>query len=296
MSTFLLVLLYYFNISSCIDRNMESNSVSCIGLEDGLHYIRPITFINPPIDQNTFPSILVRCYNQWTILDYNLDPNIKKYFTSFMNTTLDFGSMNVGFEHINWPNWLQINNVQFTISENCNECDNYNTDIAYYMTGNYYGCSFATKANCDMDPSTLQCNKCMLNGLGRFDDDNTEYPGLCTHIILNINDESINNEYTTQKECVTSSWNYLPSIGLNGKFCPCIKPIDKYYKTMQKKVRPLYITEIKNIYLNEQNIDCNLRVIELTNDDFKYGTYRIQKCGIYILMEDIILNMNAPSM
>ncbi len=27
------------------------------------------------------------------------------------------------------------------------------------------------------------------------------------------------------------------------------------------------ITEIKNIYLNEQNIDCNLRVIKLTNDD-----------------------------
>ncbi len=71
-----------------------------------------------------------------------------------MNITLEFGSMNVGLEHINWPNWLQMKTVEFSISEDCKKGDNYDTDRAYNMTGNDYRCSFETKVNCDMDPTT----------------------------------------------------------------------------------------------------------------------------------------------
>ncbi len=45
--------------------------------------------------------------------------------------------------------------------------------------------------------------------------------------------------------------------------------------------------------MDTNDIDCKLRVVESRNKDFEYGTYRITKCGTYILMEDVTLNMNA---
>ncbi len=42
--------------------------------------------------------------------------------------------------------------VDFSISDNCNSCDTESINInnAYYMSGNYFGCSFATTLLCDM--------------------------------------------------------------------------------------------------------------------------------------------------
>ena len=42
-------------------------------------------------------------------------------------------------------------------------------------------------------------------------------------------------------------------------------------------------------------VDCHDRVIYLTQNDFKHGTYRIRKCGEYVFTEDIIINFNAPT-
>lgn len=48
------------------------------------------------------------------------------------------------------------------------------------------------------------------------------------------------------------------------------------------------INIIDNILINqENNLNSQLPIIELNNDDFKNGTYRIQESGIYILKENI---------
>eukprot|EP01084_Bolivina_argentea_P103379 185180_1 len=289
MSLFLLLL--YVDIALCMKLDTESHPTSCVGLDNGLHYIRPTPFIEMDVNNkknNVLPSILVKCFNNWIIFDYSLDPNIKYYFSTFMSITDDFASMDIGEEHINWPTWLLIKNIKYSISEDCNTCiTNNNNDIAYYMTGNYYGCSFATKSLCDMSPTTLQCNQCS----GLLNDDNL-YPGLCTHIILNINDKNINSAQTSHSKCVTAKWNYLPSIGLNGQFCSCIKPKENTFIKVEAKYIQPFIMEAQNIL--ETNINCKQNIIELTNSDFKYGTYRIKYCGTYRIIENISLNMNAP--
>ena len=292
MSVIAVLISYLFAIALCIEKDLDStNPVSCIGLPDGMHYIRPYVFVSHDIDRADLPSILVRCSNGWTIFDYSLDSHITQYFTSFMSITDEFGSMDVGYEHINWQDWMLMKHQKLSISEDCNQCvtdrNNINDDIAYYMTGNYYGCSFATKALCDMDENTLECNTCAMPSLI----DDTEYPGLCTHLVLPTNDQDINTAKTTHQKCVTYKWNYLPSLGLNGQFCPCFQPDSTNF---EKEVEPLYIEEEDIEDEDDEIINCDDRVVMLENDDFKDGTYRIRSCGTYKLSEDIKLNMNAP--
>merc|ERR1740116_331324 len=104
----------------------------------------------------------------------------------------------------------------------------------------------------------------MLDGLGKFDNDTTEYPGLCTHIALNIDDKNINNEATTHSECMTSSFNYLPSLGLKGRFCPCIRHL-----TTQKTENLQQAHYIDNQKENETIVDCDTHLVELSNVDFE---------------------------
>lgn len=305
---FATVLSLFGNVQ-CHQQKPSVISESCHGLSNGLHYIRPAVSSGSDI-----PPVIARCHNDWTILDYSLDSNINHYFSSFSAVTDDFGSMDVGIEHINWADWLQINDIQLTISEDCNTCSDYEgIDTAYYMTGNYYGCSFATKSLCDMNPTTLQCNQCIMSNLGG----NVEYPGLCTHIVLPTDSEDINSATTSHQTCVTAKWNYLPSIGLNGQFCPCFKPINppdlqsdaqfdrETNLSPKSELDPLpldilsEINDISNEDSNdnmddpEEDINCDQNVVILTNDDFKDGTYRIRQCGTYILDDDIELNMNS---
>lgn len=159
------ILIIYISFAVDIESDNAPNEddkyhhTSCLNLPDGEHYIRPI-----PIDENIanyngygyLPSILVRCYSGWTILDYSLDSNVKSYFSSTMQVHDDFMTMDVSKEHLNWDEWFKVDNVLFTTSQDCNSCDidEYNQDdidlievsgSGYYMTGNYYGCAFATK-------------------------------------------------------------------------------------------------------------------------------------------------------
>ena len=131
----------------------ETHHTSCLSLDDGEHYIRPAF-------DDYYPSILVRCHQGWTIMDYTLDSNIQYYFSSWQQFTSDTASMDTSFERKNWNHWLQVHNVDFSVSDDCQTClaeapEDYNK--AYYMTGNYYGCSFATNVLCDMDTTTNQC-------------------------------------------------------------------------------------------------------------------------------------------
>merc|ERR1719334_671552 len=131
MAAFSLFLLFYCALSKAIhiEKNIISNPTSCLGLEDGEHYIRPAIYADAnDHDTSTLPSILVRCSNGWTILDHSLDAHIEHYFSSFMQVTDDFASMDIGTEHVNWPQWLRPQNMRLTTSADCHTCTDTHID------------------------------------------------------------------------------------------------------------------------------------------------------------------------
>jgi len=270
-------------------KESDMHLTSCINLPDGEHYIRPT---------DNAPSILVRCSAGWAILDYSLDANILKYFSSFMQVDEGFFTMDVSSEHLNWDEWLQIENVTFSVAEDCSVCDDRpDSPTGYYMTGNYFGCAFATKALCDMDPNTLDCYQCSTHDTSS--DSNDTYPGLCTHIALDLANEQVDRSSTVHDKCTTYKWNFLPSLSQVGRYCTCFKPMNPdtdtwldahYVQSAPKK------GELPPDAVDERVCDLNnLETVHLRNEDFLDGTYRIRKCGIYKLMHNIELNMNAPA-
>ena len=135
--TFILLLVHFGKLMMSEQDSEILHHRSCLHLDDGQHYIRPI-------EDDEYPSILVKCSSGWTIFDYSLDNNIEKYFTSLMHVHDNFATMDYSIEHLNWKEWLNIDDVLLSTSQNCKSCDS-KIDTGYYMTGNFYGCTFATK-------------------------------------------------------------------------------------------------------------------------------------------------------
>ena len=170
-----------------------------------------------------------------------------------------------------------------------------------------------------MDPVTLECSECPVHDTsGQL---NGTQPGLCTHVPLELADEKVDRRSTLHDKCTTFKWNYLPSLSAVGRYCTCIKPKDPEY---DQSVSALFIEDVdiqtvgdqpvgeQNVgeqtdemstddqtmlddpYLNECDEERNK--YELWASDFEHGTFRIRECGIYKLMENVSLNMNAPSL
>ncbi len=82
----------------------------------------------------------------------------------------------------------------------------------------------------------------------------------------------------------------MPSLGTNGQYCVCVKP---------EKVEEFATSDWSLITGNKAKVSPIERSsdtrIELYSEDFTRGTYRITQPGYYVLMEDIELEMNAPS-
>ena len=155
---------------------------------------------------------------------------------------------------------------------------------------------WATKAYCDMDQETLECYSCQSPA-----STDEAMPGLCTHIELSAS----NQIYKQHDSCVSAKWNAVPSLGLTGKYCTCVKPSsDEYDDTTfpalyqddsEGDITNSDTNDNENNENNEEEIlSSETNVVELTNDDFKYGTYRITQPGTYKIMEDIELDMNSP--
>merc|ERR1719447_843036 len=103
---------------------------------------------------------------------------------------------------------------------------------------------------------------------------------------------------STRDECNTFQDNIKPSIGNNGRFCVCVKPHESYdedtmfpisereFKAYQKAY-----TEFHTESVGDSDVVDG--VVTLYQSDFEWGTYRIQKSGTYVLMEDITFDFNA---
>ena len=334
-----------FSVSS----KTEYHPSSCVGLDDGVQWVRPLMGRIDSHDANDFPSIQVRCDDEYMILDYSLDPNIASYFSSFWVWTDDAASSSLT-DRATWTDWFlpYSDKMNFRISEDCHTCQKSTVKsdfTAYFMTGNYIGlslslffsfcfvcyfvvtqnywhlsrvkcffdcflcsynyfddilgCMWATKAYCDMDQKSLECYSCMTPAAEE------EMPGLCTHIELAAD----NAIYSKHDQCVSSKWNAVPSLGLTGKYCTCVQPTDD--TVIDKAFPALYssnanekngindIDETDDNVPNAEELDTGSitsenRLVELKNNDFKYGTYRITLPGTYKVMENIEFDMNSP--
>ena len=120
---------------------------SCVNLSDGVRWVRPLVGNVPTDNYDEYPSIKVRCYDGYMILDYSLDPNIANYFSSFWIWTDDAASSTLS-DRVTWTDWFlpysESNTLNFRLSPDCSTCET-STDssdfTAYFMTGNYIGLS-----------------------------------------------------------------------------------------------------------------------------------------------------------
>ena len=145
-----------FLSSFVLGDDVEYHAATCSGLEDGVHWVRPLLG-KITSDFDDYPSIQVRCSNGYMIFDYSLDPNIASYFSSFWIWTDDAASSSLT-DRVTWTDWFlpnsnsnknqnkkssdSDNTMSFQLSEDCNTCetsDEYGDFAAYFMTGNYIG-------------------------------------------------------------------------------------------------------------------------------------------------------------
>mmetsp|Transcript_39963 Transcript_39963/g.63972 ORF Transcript_39963/g.63972 Transcript_39963/m.63972 type:complete len:993 (+) Transcript_39963:182-3160(+) len=251
---------------------------ACNDLEDGYHWIRPLVDAN-----DEYPNIYVLCNNGYTILDPSLFDffnyhHVKALFTSYSDVT-DFVASSSLNDHVTWREWFlpADDDTTWAIAEDCHTCaedEDFGANSVYYMTGNYNGCLWVTKGYCDMDPDSLECYECTAPYVDE------PVSGLCTHMHADA-DHPVNSAHD---DCVGTSYNAEPAIGTEGEFCVCYKP------KMATMVKPSkwVVPDPDALVVQDKTT-----VVEVYNDDFKDGTYRILQPGIYKIMEDIEFDMNA---
>eukprot|EP01084_Bolivina_argentea_P286091 490715_1 len=299
-----LLLLMEFT-SSIDDPTIDTISIytACNTLPNGLQYILPYG----DFSSTTHPLLPVTCSNGNTILDPSLSfTTYTYYFSSLYMYDIGIGGPDLN-DFNSWRQWYlpeisitdkqNTYNIQYGISEDCtNTCqynDDFNSNSAYYMTGNFYLCAWITKGDCDMDATTYQCYQCARKG-GRSTD---ILPGVCSHLEYSV-DQTV---HTDHFECTGNNDNVKPSIGLQHKYCVCYKPIDDIITSITMSIDDYNNNlPIINYYEpTEQNeplpSDSTNNIIYLSNNDFLYGTFRIIEPGTYILTENIEFNFNAPT-
>ena len=319
---------------ACAD-STELLPYSCVGLEDG-------TYLMQLIDDSNFPSVNVKCRNEYMILDYNYDWRILKYFSSWQESSWAFSPQNE--DRKNWREWYLpdqgINLHNYLVSPDCNSCeiDNKNLQLydkltSYWITpqiekgDRHVSQTLVTTHDCDMNVETDDCYYCQLEQetdniyIGLIDSESSkemyDLTGYCTHNIRNAD-----KQICQTQECVVTtreiSDHFLPSIGINGKFCVCVQPADREIKYFTRQQPPNQTDSTENIenmektdkienrpkqnkeqQKEQENVKENVNengnkevVYELYQKDFADGTYRITKSGIYKIMENIEFDFN----
>jgi len=213
----------------------------------------------------------------------------------------------------NWRQWylpelseedkLSKYELMYGVSEDCTSSCLYNTGLnsnsAYYMTGNFFLCAWATKGDCDMDAETYQCYECARIG-GRSSD---VQPGVCSHLEYPVDHEV----HTDHFQCTGNNDNIKPSIGLINQYCVCYRPNDESITSITMDLSD-YTDNLPSINYepatqqqeddNEETVNADpvsSNIVYLSQQDFMDGTYRITEPGTYVFTEDVEFNFNAPT-
>jgi len=210
--------------------------------------------------------------------------------------------------------------------------DKYKTQSAYYMTPVADGCTQLPigRIGCDMDWHTYACRVCetvetrepgywisyeVYNGLNdadntfhfidEVDEENFAKYGLCGFTVRDAKADH-SAEIDTFEHCKTVTHDDVegegilprrkPSMGLDGRFCMCVKPEEysEYQVPKQQLVDKVRTDSEAEDASSVWTSDAKVDLYRLWQKDFEHGTYRILKPGKYIVMEDITFDFKAP--
>jgi hypothetical protein len=151
----------------------------------------------------------------WTIINYQLAPTWKTYFTSWF--PVDGNTMAVPDTSDNasrtLTKWFSLatSTTAFRRSELCQTVtSSSNQGEAYAATGNFYGCTWYNR-NCD-----ARCSTCA-------DNYGQQTMGTCSHFEIGGPSawDAIYNAYSGS--CGGDWWNRAPSLGLTNRYCLAYK-------------------------------------------------------------------------
>eukprot|EP00486_Rosalina_sp_Unknown_P013765 CAMPEP_0201591984 /NCGR_PEP_ID=MMETSP0190_2-20130828/190002_1 /ASSEMBLY_ACC=CAM_ASM_000263 /TAXON_ID=37353 /ORGANISM="Rosalina sp." /LENGTH=1019 /DNA_ID=CAMNT_0048050547 /DNA_START=33 /DNA_END=3093 /DNA_ORIENTATION=- len=291
-----------------------------IHVNNGLYYIKPLA--NGPV-------IAAICSNGYTMIDPSLDLNMKS-FPSLLSSW-DYGKLSTIFIMTNYDDtstfrewWLpSTKNTKFRVADLCDTCQqaddqkNMEDNVVYYSEGSNFCYTWYTYGNaCALKVNDYSCNQCDV-GTFLTDDDGNEYWSTCDALQMSADAPS----WHDPDQRVNHHLVYRPVMSMRRDSCTCYQNTDeipmKYsihtneLPLVTKAARydaktvldfvdyvdPLIMFE-DDYEDQEESVDdeaCENNIHYLSQNDFLYGTYRIQECGEYIFTEDIILNFNAPT-
>ena len=278
--------------------------------KDGLYYIKPT---------ESGAVIPVICNNGYAMLDLSLDLNLNSY--SQYLTSWDYSRNS--FEYIlpslddqstfkQW--WIPSSsdiNTKFRIAPDCETCQTsseFGDNVVYYTDSALFCFASTPMSGCTLGLNDYACNICDVGNIDISDNSSRTWTK-CTSLQMK-SDTPINYDHD---ECVTHGLVYRPVMTSTRESCTCYQPSTPsvtYQVPRSQLPAVTWGSDIRKVLKNidpsiifvhdSDNVDNGNDCIEgnkiyLTNEDFKYGTYRIKECGEYILNEDIVFNMNAPS-
>ena len=299
---------------------------SCINQQD------TNDLIIQPINNDNYPSLNVKCSNEYIIIDINKDKNWLKYFkSSRLYHYAIYGPEKD--DHSNWNEWYLPSSISYLVSPDCSTCDItselniiYTKSSSYYMTPTGSQCTQIpiSRIGCDMDYNTYECRVCeteltrepgywlsypIYNGLN---DDNIgvmhnfneielmqQYKyGLCMFTIRDANAVHTDDSF---KHCKTATHEDLISEEILPRRKPSIGSNGQFCVCVKPENLEYYDIDIVDEQQEEEKAIPNAMenedesgIYELWQKHFMDGTYRITKKGRYILMEDIIFDFKAP--
>eukprot|EP01083_Nonionella_stella_P067359 178121_1 len=286
-----------------------------------------------PIDDDDYPSLNVKCSNEFMIIDINKDENWLQYFTSSrLYHYAVYGP--VRDEHSNWNEWLIPSMSQFLVSPDCSTCDvDSELNSIYKYESSYYGTPVAnsctqipvSRIGCDMDYFTYECRVCesaktrdpgywvsypVYNGLNddsaqvihdyhEIDSGTSLIYGLCLFTIRNANAIHFDDSFVY---CKTVTHEDLFRENIIPRRKPSIGSNGRFCMCVKPEDVDTYsIDEPQNNtpeIEDEQTANVESQedqtTFELYQSDFTDGTLRITTPGTYTIMEDITFDFKAP--
>jgi len=284
---------------------------SCVGLEDGTHYVKLL-------EGDEYPLIQVQCSNGYMMIQHEADMDWKYYFSSFEKWHREIGGPS-HMDHVNWAEWYLPNddNTNYIIAPKCGVCDeDAQTDMrntqglqsGYYMNANIFGCFVYPRGMpaCDFNINTYECRACVTTTNFQvmftvdFDDPEMTDMGACMTWIRGAYDEVDR----TFDECTDATDNgFKPTIGLKSQFCVCTKPsATQYFEVTEDMItqKEESLAHQEYVKIDQEKITEELskktaddNTVYLTKESFARGTFRIMEAGTYILTEDVEFDWNA---
>jgi hypothetical protein len=265
------------------------------------------------------------------LIDYNNDNNWKDYFSSWIQfhwqVASPFKSDYVDMTEWFLPDVEYSGDYDYILSYDCDTCNENSLLQTEGLSTTYWQstvpnfCGSADKGvNAADEMWDYQCrNAVFSSGYGgaelidiwhMTDENGIDRDVLLTK--LSSNDAHLGicsslkkakdySNFETQAECATGTGGEMPVIGMKSKFCVCTKKSDNNEDAQKRLLTSIQKAKLSNnnqdkgdLLKKPSKVQNKNKVHYMYENDFKQGTYRIEESGVYILMDDIVFDYNAP--